>query len=521
MKPLTVLSLFDGISAGQVALQRAGISVKQYYASEIDKHAIKVTQHNFPETIQLGDVTKVNGMELPEIDLLIFGFPCQSHSVAGKGLGFEDPRGQLFFDAVRIMNQLRIKNPNLLFLAENVKMKKESIRVISGDLGVFPWLCNSALVSAQNRERNFWSNINIEMVGLFEEAYTHFPMPKDKGILLKDVLQPETEVNDKYYLSDKMMNYLNTRKDNFNAGKINYKEGEDKASCINASSGHIDISDNIIVTGILNQEGILSATEKSTCIDANYQKGMDNHSQRTMIKIETRTGITNNEGEITERDKATCLDAHYQQCPDNHGQRTMIRVSTEPNQIDSLYGNNAQAGRIYSEDGKSVTINANGGGLGGKTGLYKVGRIVGRNPENPKSRESGLPTEQMLELREDDKSGTLSTVHKDNVVLVREVKQVNPSKESDNKQPYQQNRVYDTNGIAPALNTIWNGGNLINTARIRRLTPIECERLQTFPDNYTDCVSDSQRYKALGNSWTVDVVVHIFSFIKNHFADIQ
>ena len=146
---MNVLSLFDGMSCGQIALNRANIPYDNYYASEIDKHAIKVTQHNYPETIQLGDVTEIKSSDLPQIGLLIGGSPCQGFSFAGKQLNFEDPRSKLFFEFVRLLKECKPK----FFLLENVKMKKEYQNVISEHLGVEPIEINSALVSAQNRKR--------------------------------------------------------------------------------------------------------------------------------------------------------------------------------------------------------------------------------------------------------------------------------------------------------------------------------------------------------------------------------
>jgi DNA (cytosine-5)-methyltransferase 3A len=205
-------------------------------------------------------------------------------------------------------------------------------------------------------------------------------LPKDKGILLKEIL--ESDVDDKYFLTGKMLEYLNRRKDNYNNGKINYKTENDIASCINASSGSIDISDNIII------------------------------------------------------------------------HNTMPRSSTT---------GKGGTGQLSRTDGKTYCLD------------------------------------------------TGST----NAIEIREVKQLNPSLESGGKQPFQQNRVYDINGISPALQAqLPHGSNIINTKNIRRLTPIECERLQTVNDNYTNHVSDSQRYKMLGNGWTVDVIAHIFKYIK-------
>jgi len=176
---MDVLSFFDGMSCGQLALQRAGIVVNNYYACEIDKYSIQVAMKNFPNTIQLGDVTKINGNNFDKIDLFIGGSPCQGFSFAGKQLNFEDPRSKLFFEYVRVLKELRIKNPNVLFLLENVKMKKEFQDIITQHLGVEPIRINSALVSAQNRERLYWTNI------------PNVTQPNDKGIDLIDILEDD------------------------------------------------------------------------------------------------------------------------------------------------------------------------------------------------------------------------------------------------------------------------------------------------------------------------------------------
>jgi DNA (cytosine-5)-methyltransferase 3A len=175
---MNVLSLFDGISCGQIALNRAGITYNNYFASEIDKHAIKVTQANYPNTIQLGDVTKVNGNDLPKIDILIGGSPCQGFSFSGKQLNFEDPRSKLFFEFVRLLKETKPK----YFLLENVVMKKEYEQVITEHLGVEPVKINSSLVSAQNRERLYWANFEITQ-------------PTDKGINLIDILETDDLIN--------------------------------------------------------------------------------------------------------------------------------------------------------------------------------------------------------------------------------------------------------------------------------------------------------------------------------------
>jgi site-specific DNA-cytosine methylase len=176
---MNVLSLFDGISCGQIALNKANIPYNNYFASEIDKNAIKVAQHHYPNTIQLGDVTKLDATTLPKIDLLIGGSPCQGFSFAGKQLNFDDPRSKLFFEFVRLINECKPK----YFLLENVVMKKEYEDIITEYLGVSPIKINSSLVSAQNRVRLYWTN--IPGVGI----------PEDRGITLNDVLEIDSNDN--------------------------------------------------------------------------------------------------------------------------------------------------------------------------------------------------------------------------------------------------------------------------------------------------------------------------------------
>ena len=159
MKPLNVLSLFDGISCAQIALERAGFKVANYFAAEIEKASIKVTQHNYPNTIQLGDVTKIKAADLPQIDLLVGGSPCQGFSFSGKMLNFQDERSKLFFEYVRLLEECKPR----YFLLENVRMRKEHQDVISEQLGVQPVVINSSLLSAQSRNRLYWSNIDIDM----------------------------------------------------------------------------------------------------------------------------------------------------------------------------------------------------------------------------------------------------------------------------------------------------------------------------------------------------------------------
>jgi site-specific DNA-cytosine methylase len=210
MEVKNVLSLFDGMSCGQIALNRAGIKYENYYASEIEEAPIKVTQYNYPDTIQLGSVLDVKVSDLPKIDLIFGGSPCQSFSSFGNGSGFDGKSG-LFWEYVRILNDIKKVNPNVLFMLENVNMKKEWKDIISKELGVEPIAFNSNLVSAQNRDRLYWTNIKFEL-------------PEDKGILYKNVLDntiPFRELkpfmNNKWgdkSRIDKGVNWINNNKSN-------------------------------------------------------------------------------------------------------------------------------------------------------------------------------------------------------------------------------------------------------------------------------------------------------------------
>ena len=174
---MNILSLFDGMSCGRIAAERAGLKVDKYYASEVDKHAIKVSQANWPDIVHLGDVTKWREWQIDwaSIDLLIGGSPCQGFSFAGKQLAFDDPRSALFFVYVDILNHIRSVNPEVKFMLENNRMKTESLNVISDYLGVKPVLFPSSAVSAQNRFRNYWANWEIKA-------------PSTKGPSLSDVI---------------------------------------------------------------------------------------------------------------------------------------------------------------------------------------------------------------------------------------------------------------------------------------------------------------------------------------------
>lgn len=348
---MNVLSLFDGMSCGQIALNRCKIPYNNYFASEIDKFAIKVTLANYPNTVQLGDVELLKGSTLPKIDLLIGGSPCQGFSFAGKQLNFDDPRSKLFFEFVRLLKETDPK----WFLLENVVMKKEFQDIISKELGVEPIMINSNLVSAQNRKRLYWTNIPVKTY------------PEDKGITWKDVREYNVGLDSMYYSEAKLQ--------------------------------WID------------------------CTGSKYNK---------KLKV------------YTDSIKADCLTANQS----HH--RSITRFFA-----------------IIDE---------------------RPARIVGRRIDENGTRkddDSNLDLVQYLEVSDSEKMNCISTVGKDSLVSTLPV----------GKYP----NVFE---------------RLTNGKEYRYITPLECERLQTVPDNYTNHVSNSQRYKMLGNGWTIDVICHILSFIN-------
>lgn len=220
---MNVLSLFDGISAGQMALKRANVSVDKYYSSEVDNFAINIANKNFPDTIQLGDVTKWRDWDIDfsKIDLVIGGSPCQGFSFAGKQLNFQDDRSKLFFEYVDILNYINSLNSNVKFLLENVRMKQEYQNVISKFLNVSPIAINSSLVSAQNRLRYYWTNIeNIEQ-------------PIDKNIKLKDVLVDNPI--EKHFLSEKAIDYMSRLRSGKPRWEYHKNPLDAKAACLTAN----------------------------------------------------------------------------------------------------------------------------------------------------------------------------------------------------------------------------------------------------------------------------------------------
>lgn len=330
---MKVLSLFDGISCGMVALERAGIPVDRYVAYEIEPNAIKISQKNYPQIEHRGDVTTADFTQYQGFDLLIGGSPCQGFSIAGKQLNFDDPRSKLYFEFERALREAKPK----YFLLENVKMKQEYSNVITERLGVQPIEINSNLLSAQNRKRLYWTNI------------PGVSKPEDLGVMLRDIVH-ENEVGCTIDLDPYKVPF----------------------------SSALKILDKEVMAGKIG-----------------------------------------------------------------------------------YFRKNSQANRVYSIHGKAVTLCGEAGGGAAKMGQYLFGCLT---PDRENKRQNGQ------RFNSGDKFYTLTAQDKHGVLI---------------------------------------------DGYIRKLTPIECERLQTLPDNYTSGVKEPARYKALGNGWTVDVISHIFSFISN------
>ena len=374
---MKVLSLFDGMSCGRIALDQLGIPVEKYYASEIDKYAMQVSQANYPDIEQVGDICNLDPKDYMNVDLMLAGSPCQGFSFAGKQLAFDDPRSALFFEFIRLLKAIKPK----YFLLENVRMKKEFLQIISVQVsecypeitfGIEPIFINSSLVSAQSRQRYYWTNI------------PGVKQPEERGIVLRDILEDDYD----------------------------------------------------------------SERDKAHCIDANYYKGANVEQYKTK---------------------------HRRQLVNKP-----IKVGMNVEQV-------------------------------------KIRKHVGWKETKP---------EQMLELRKDNKSNAVSSVSKDSLVVnsYREVrtdeakavrKKVRQQTGKDHT-PFRAKKLEPRKDgkvgtVTPSLNKDHEISIEKEDLTWRKLTPLECERLQTVPDDYTNHVSNTQRYKMLGNGWTVEVIKHIFN----------
>lgn len=447
---MNVLSLFDGISGTQVALDRLGVRVNNYYASEIDEYAMKTTLKNYPSTIMLGDVknwetwhliTRQN-LDWSSIDLVVGGFPCQAWSNAGLKKGDKDPRGMLFWTMLDIMKLVLEENPKAKFLIENVRMKNEFEEYITFHteeaLGkVNKHLINSALVSAQNRKRFYWTNIDgIEQ-------------PEDQGLVLADILM----------------------------------------------DGCVD-------------------RDKSYCIDANYHKG---GNPKSYFGKGRRQLIFNRPCELRDFDsKAQC---HH------------VANATDINGNESIK-------RVYADSGKSPTLTTMGGGHREPKVLIIPQKVRVRKYEVniPKLQQTlrdhkkmtiltnknladllDVPVTKVEHWFRTDSSFAIPSEDiwfrlKDLLVIKTDEfdKSIVCFEVRDGKFDMA-DRVYSQSGKSPTV-VASNVAKVMDQPTYRKLRPCECEALQTFPIGYTEGISNTQRYKALGNSFTVSVIQHILNY---------
>lgn len=280
-KKINSLSTFNGMGCLWYAFDRVGIKVNKRYVSEIDKFANQSNDAAYPDSIHLGDVRNVDVSKLDKIDFYAGGSPCTDLSFAGKQSGLicnsledymelrnewlktgnEDlyyhngkfQQSILFWEWLRILRDIQSVNPDVIFFLENVKMKKSFEKIINDALGLHPVRINSNLQSAQNRDRYYWTNVKTRQLGLFErELITDIPQPKDKGILLKDILQPESEVDKKYYLSSKLINGLFKHADNRNQ-KFQTHSPNGKAKCITVSHHKQNLDSNYVCVSMVGR----------------------------------------------------------------------------------------------------------------------------------------------------------------------------------------------------------------------------------------------------------------------------
>jgi len=494
---INVLSLFDGISGTQVALDRMGVKVDNYHASEIDRHAMSITHKNFPKTKMLYDVNNWESWDIDwsSIDLVVGGFPCQAWSNAGLKKGDKDPRGMLFWTMLDVMKLVLEKNPNAKFLMENVRMKNEFEEYITFHteeaLGkVNKHLINSALVSAQNRKRFYWTNID------------GIDQPEDQGLLLRDVLDYSCEDT----LSEKEMAFmLRSESKTKDLPRLKARARyEDQKSNTLTYSMHKGVPYNVI--GWVDRE-------KSYCIDANYYKG---GNPKSYFEKGRRQLIFNRPCEL--RDFDSKAQYHH------------VANATDINGNESIK-------RVYADSGKSPTLTTMGGG-------HREPKVL-IIPQKVKVRKYEVDIPKLQQTLRDHKKMTILTnknladlLHvpvtkvehwfrtdssfaipsediwfrlKDLLVIKTDEfdKSIVCFEVRDGKFDMA-DRVYSQDGKSPTV-VASNVAKVVDEPTYRKLTPTECERLQTFPVGYTEGISNTQRYKALGNSFTVSVIQHILS----------
>ena len=423
---MNVLSLFNGISCGRLALERAGVKVDRYVSYEIDKYANTVAQKNYPDDEYCGDVTTADFLQYKGFDLVIGGSPCTYWSIAktNREVTPDGVGGQLFMHFVRAVKETECR----YFLYENnYSIHKDIKAFISEQLGVEPIMINSALVSAQQRKRCYWTNI------------PNVVQPTDRGILLKDILCYPIRYSRKTGVS----------------------EAKNKGiSCL--ASDWRGINRNQTQNAVIELVSVA-------------QRGRYKNSGNRFVKSD---GGTEQYYEARQDNKSNCLTSVQKD--------SMV---AEPIRLGHVGKSKGQANRVYGTEGKSVCLQSQAGGGGAKTGLYAV-------PVCLSARQGGIGGQSGLYA--------IPVTFNDNIPI--EAKSL-----ADGK-------IYPVYKVEDGLIEIKEKTYPIKLKDgyyiIRKLTPVECERLQTLPDNYTEGVSNTQRYKCIGNGWTVEVIAHILSYIN-------
>ena len=412
---MKILSLFDGMACGMIAMLNAGIEVESYDAYEIDKYAIKVSSHNFPNIKHHGDVFQADFTQYEGVDFLVGGSPCTYWSIAQKnnreteasGMGWE-----LFSQYVRAIKEAKPK----FFIYENNKSMSAAIRESIDKAFGFEAVCiNSALVSAQNRNRLYWVGIR-NLDGTYSKV--NVDQPEDRGILLRDVLD-----------------------------SVALRE---KANCLCGNRGGTCLSHDLRKSKHNYGAELVCVAQRGSYTP----KGIEQH-------YETREDGKTNVLTTVQKDNNICEP---------------VRIGCYPSPDGTI--KNSQGMRLYSLDGKSVNMTAQGGGLGAKSGLYAFD--VPRYAEPVEWDESGNPTKA---------------------------------------KSYADGKTYDVYRVESGQITIKDKQYPIKLADgyyiIRKLTVTECMRLQTVPEWYDfSVISKSQAYKCLGNGWTCEVITHLINAIQ-------
>jgi len=570
---MKVLSLFDGMSCGRIALDQLGIPVEKYYASEIDKYAIQVSQANYPDIEQVGDICNLDPKDYQDVDLMLAGSPCQGFSFAGKQLAFDDPRSALFFEFIRLLKAIKPK----YFLLENVRMKKEFLDVITqqvsecyeaddvapgfkdmlGNVSIKPHFINSSLLSAQSRQRYYWTNI------------PGIQQPEDKGIVLRDILETEpenfTKMSDKFVKrnGDKNCMIDQNKEKAHNLSAMEYVKNGRQGNYLACDDEGKPVHKPVKKTE-RNRRHLRQLDEKSLCMTATMYKGAGNNGMTLVPQKPIKVGMNVEEVKVRKHEVdipglQKCILDHYAKCGKNKKEiakelndkystvehyfrklgsdffsipseehwpqlKEILGITTDKfdKQImefeyrDGVYESTQ---RVYSDQGKSPTLTASNKEQMIETKPKQVGIAVDVNGYDCLKRV----------YSPDGKSPTVTTCQGGNTepkVAVQSYREVRTDEAKAMRKMVRQQTGKDhtpfrakkleprkdgkVGTVTPSLNKDHEISIEKEELTWRKLTCRECEALQTVPRDYTNHVSNTQRYKMLGNGWTVEVIKHIF-----------